>query len=247
MTGTVDRQTREDFVDLIDSVIHRREAMVTQVLLKLTHWEEEPHIRQLEKDVSDFMGQHLHKPLKDIEIGKLLNTLVELASRHRLMIAPDIFLMMKTLTMVEGVALALDPDFDMIAQAEPFIKRVKFERFYPGRIADDMIQLGSQMLQFAQQFPKDVLEITRLVRLQKLSLKMEHKGLEAVLATHDRVSNRISFSIIIAALIIGSALIVISEIPPLFYGISLIGIVLFSTAAIMGIWLLIAILRKGRL
>ncbi len=247
MTGAVDRQTREDFVDLIDSVIHRHEVKVTQVLLKLTHWEEEPHIRQLEKDVSDFMGQHLHKPLKDIEIGKLLNNLLELASRHRLMIAPDIFLMMKTLTMVEGVALTLDPDFDMIAQAEPFIKRVKFERFYPGRIADDMMQLGSQMLQFAQQFPKDVLEITRLVRHQKLSLKMEHKGLESMLATHDRVSNRISFSIIIAALIIGSALIVISEIPPLFYGISLIGIVLFSTAAIMGIWLLIAILRKGRL
>ena len=104
MTGAVDRQTREDFVDLIDSVIHRQEARVTQVLLKLTHWEEEPHIRQLEKDVSDFMGQHLHKPLKDIEIGKLLNNLLGLASRHRLMIAPDIFLMMKTLTMVEGVA-----------------------------------------------------------------------------------------------------------------------------------------------
>ncbi|MDH3722858.1 MAG: AarF/UbiB family protein [Desulfobacteraceae bacterium] len=141
MTGAVDRQTREDFVDLIDSVIHRQEARVTQVLLKLTHWEEEPHIRRLEKDVADFIGQHLHKPLKDIEIGKLLNNLLELASRHRLMIVPDIFLMMKTLTMVEGVALALDPDFDMIAQAEPFIKRVKFERFYPGRIAEDMIQL----------------------------------------------------------------------------------------------------------
>jgi len=48
-------------------------------------------------------------------------------------------------------------------------------------------------------------------------------------------------------LIIGSALIVISETPPLFYGISLIGIILFSAAVIMGIWLLIAILRKGRL
>jgi len=206
MTGAVDRQTREDFVELIDSVIHRHEARVTQVLLKLTHWEEEPHVRQLERDVSDFIGQHLHKPLKDIEVGKLLNNLLELVARHRLMIAPDIFLMMKTLTMIEGVALTLDPDFDMIAQAKPFIKRVKLARFYPGRIADDMIQLGSQLLQFAQQFPKDLLEITRLVRLQKLSLKMEHQGLESMLATHDRVSNRISFSIIIAALIIGSAL-----------------------------------------
>ena len=247
MTGSVDRQNREDFVDLIDSVVHRNEARVTRILLKLTDWDDEPDIRLLEKDVSDFMGQHLYKPLKDIKIGKLLNHLLELASRYYLMIPPDIFLMMKALTTIEGVALVLDPDFDMIAQTAPFIERVKLARFYPGRIAGDIIKIGSGMLQFIQQFPKDTLEITRLIRQQKLSLKWEHKGLETMLATHDRISNRISFSIIIAALIIGSALIVISETPPLFYGISLIGIVLFSTAAIMGIWLLVAILRKGRL
>ncbi len=247
MTGSVDRQNREDFVDLIDSVVHRNEARVTRILLKLTDWDDEPDIRLLEKDVSDFMGQHLYKPLKDIKIGKLLNHLLELASRYYLMIPPDIFLMMKALTTIEGVALVLDPEFDMIAQTAPFIERVKLARFYPGRIAGDIIKIGSGMLQFIQQFPKDTLEITRLIRQQKLSLKWEHKGLETMLATHDRISNRISFSIIIAALIIGSALIVISETPPLFYGISLIGIVLFSTAAIMGIWLLVAILRKGRL
>lgn len=247
MTGSVDRQTREEFVDLIDSVIHQHESRATQVLLKLTYWDDEPDIRMLEKDVADFMGQHLYKPLKDIEIGKLLNRLLELSSRHRLMIPPDLFLMMKTLTVIEGVALMLDPDFDMIAKSEPFIKRVKLAKFYPDRIAGDLIKLGSEMLQFVQQFPKDMLEITRLIRQQKLSFKTENKGLEAMLATHDQISNRLSFSVIIAALIIGSALIVISEIPPLFYGISLIGIILFSAAAIMAIWLLIAILRKGRL
>ena len=247
MTGSVDRQTRENFVDLIDSVAHRHETKTTQVILKLTSWDDEPDIRQLERDVTDFMGRHLYKPLKNIEVGKLLNHLLELISRHRLMIAPDIFLMMKAMTTIEGVALVLDPDFDMIAQTGPFIRRIKLSRFHPERIAEDLIQLVSETLQFVEKFPKDMLEITRLIRQQRLSLKMEHQGLDAMLATHDRISNRISFSIIIAALIIGSALIVISEIPPLFYGISLIGIVLFSTAAIMGIWLLIAILRKGRL
>ena len=78
MTGSVDRQTRENFVDLIDSVAHRHEAKATQVLLKLTSWDDEPDIRQLEKDVTDFMGQHLYKPLKNIEVGKLLNHLLEL-------------------------------------------------------------------------------------------------------------------------------------------------------------------------
>jgi ubiquinone biosynthesis protein len=247
MTDSIDRQTREEFVDLIDSVVHQHESRAAQALLKLTSWDHEPDIRLLEKDVADFMGQHLYKPLKDIEIGKLLNRLLELVSRHRLIVPPDIFLMMKALTTIEGVALMLNPDFDMVKQTAPFIEQVKLARFYPGRIAGDIIKLGSDMLQFANRFPKDMLEIMRLIRQQKLSVQMEHKGLETMLATYDQISNRISFSIIIAALIIGSALIVISAIPPLFYGISLIGIIGFLAAAIMGVWLLVAILRKGRL
>jgi len=247
MTDSVDRHTREEFVDLIDSVVHQHESRAAQALLKLTSWDHEPDIRLLEKDVADFMGQHLYKPLKDIEIGKLLNRLLELVSRHRLIVPPDIFLMMKALTTIEGVALMLNPDFDMVKQTAPFIEQVKLARFYPGRIAGDIFKLGSDMLQFANRFPKDMLEIMRLIRQQKLSVQMEHKGLETMLATYDQISNRISFSIIIAALIIGSALIVISAIPPLFYGISLIGIIGFLAAAIMGIWLLVAILRKGRL
>ena len=110
-----------------------------------------------------------------------------------------------------------------------------------------MARLASDLMKFAQQFPKDLLDITRMARQKKLHLKIENQGLEKTLATHDQISNRISFSIIIAALIVGSALIVISEIPPLFYGISLIGIIGFLAAALMGIWLLVAILRKGRL
>ncbi|MBW1837602.1 MAG: phosphotransferase [Deltaproteobacteria bacterium] len=247
MVGTVDRQTREDFVDLIDTVVHRDEIRATQVLLKLTEYEQEPDIRLLEREFADFIGRHLYKPLKDIEIGKLLHQILDLASRHRLMIPADLFLMMKALGTIEGIGLMLDPDFDMIAQTTPFIERVKLARYNPQRISEDIFRTAGDLLHFVQKFPRDLLEIARLVRQQKLSLKFEHKSLETMLGTYDQISNRISFSIIIAALIVGSALIVISKIPPFMYGISLIGIIGFLAAALMGIWLLVAILRKGRL
>jgi ubiquinone biosynthesis protein len=216
MAGTVDRQTRDDFVDLLESIVKRNEVRASQVLLKLTYWEEEPDRRLFEREVADFMGRHLYQPLKDIELGKLLHQLLELATSFRLRIPPDIFLMIKALGTVEGVGRMLDPEFDMIARATPFIKRIKLERFKPERIADDMFNLGSQLLQFLRQFPNQLLDLTNLIRQEKLSLRFEHRGLEDMLATHDRISNRLSFSILIAALIIGSALIVMSDTPPLF-------------------------------
>ena len=247
MVGTIDRTTREDFVELVDSIVRKDEARAAVCLLKITSWDEEPNMRAFEKDVAEFVGQHLYKPLKEIELGKLLQHLLELAAHHRLRIYPDIFLMMKALSTVETVACQLDPDFDMLQHAEPFIKKIKLQRFSPRRLESDVLSLTSQMFTFLKDFPKDLLEITRLIRQRKLSFSHELQGLDQMLSTHDQISNRISFSIIIAALIIGSALIVISKTPPLFYGISLIGIIGFLAAAIMGIWLLVAILKKGRL
>jgi len=245
--GTIDRNTREDFVELVDSIVRKDESRAASCLLKITSWEEEPNMRAFEKDVAEFIGQHLYKPLKEIELGKLLQHLLELAARYRLRIYPDIFLMMKALGTVETVACGLDPDFDMLQHAEPFIRKIKLQRFSPRRLENDVLSLTSQMFTFLKDFPKDLLEITRLIRQRKLSFSHELQGLDQMLSTHDQISNRISFSILIAALIIGSALIVISKTPPLFYGISLIGIIGFLAAAIMGIWLLVAILKKGRL
>ena len=247
MVGSVDRQTRETFVDLLDGIVKKDAPKVANVLLQLTDWEEEPDSRAFEIDVTDFMAYHLFRPLKDVRIGKLLHHLLELASRHRLRIPPNIFLMMKSMTTVEGVARILDPEFDLFNRVAPFIRSVLLERYSPQRLSTDAFQMTADLIKFTRRFPQDLLDIARLVRRQQLCLKIEDRGLERTLSTHDQISNRLSFSIIIAALIIGSALIVISEIPPLFYGISLIGIIGFTAAALMGIWLLVAILRKGRL
>ena len=247
MVGVVDRQTRDNFVDLLDGIVHQNEIQASESLLKLTYWDEEPDRRLLEREVAEFMGRHLYKPLKEIELGKLLQHLLEVAGDFQLRIPPDLFLMIKALGTVEGVGRMLDPDFDMIARSTPFITDVKLERYKPERIAADIFDLSARLLQFLRQFPKELLDISQIIRQKKLSFQIEHRGLETMLVTHDRISNRISFSILIAALIIGSALIVISETPPLIYGISLIGIILFFAAAMMGIWLLVAILKKGKL
>ncbi len=245
--GTVGLQVRENFVELIDAVVHQHESRAAKVLLQLTSWDIEPNVRTLEKDVAEFMGQHLYKPLKDIELGKLLHQLLEIAALHQLRIPPDIFLMMKALATVEGVAVLLDPGFDMVSKAAPFIEGVKMARFHPKRLADDVVELSVELLGLMRQLPRDLLEISRLIKHQKLAFNMELRGLETILSTSAQISNRLAFSIIIAGLIIGSSIIVISEIPPLLYGISLIGIILFLTGAVMGLWLLIAILRTGRL
>ncbi|MCD4786812.1 MAG: AarF/ABC1/UbiB kinase family protein, partial [Desulfobacterales bacterium] len=112
MMGSIDRQTREDFADLIYTVVQRDEFRATQMLLKLTEYDEKPDVRALERDLTEFIGQHLYVPLKDLQMEKLLQQLLKILSRHRLQIPQDLFLMMKALATVEGIGLLLDPDFE---------------------------------------------------------------------------------------------------------------------------------------
>ena len=80
-----------------------------------------------------------------------------------------------------------------------------------------------------------------------MSFVFQHKGLEKLILEMERSSNRISFSLIIAAIIVGSSLIMRIEIQPRLFGYPMFGILGYVFAGILGIWLVIAILRSGRL
>ena len=248
MMGSIDRQAREEFADFVYTVvIQHDESMATQMLLKLTEYDEKPDVRVLERDLTDFIGQYFYVPLKDLQMEKLLQQILKMISRHRLQIPQNLFLMMKALATVEGIGLLLDPDFEMIKQTIPFIRRVKMARYHPKRMADDIVRSGVEFVQLMQEIPGETREILEQMKQGKIKMEFEHRGLEPMLSTHDQISNRIAFAIVIAALIIGSALIVLSKTPPFLFGISFIGIIGFLAAAVMGLWLLIAILKKGKL
>jgi len=90
---------------------------------------------------------------------------------------------------------------------------------------------------------------TILAKIKKgeLNIKFEHRGLERLTLELDKASNRLSFSMIIAALIIGSSLIVQLNKGPQIFDLPVFGILGYFVAAILGLWLVVAIIRSGRL
>lgn len=245
--GAVDQQSKEDFVDLIDAVVHQNPFKATRQLLQITLWDQKPDLRRLERDVAEFIGKHLYKPLKELNISTLIQDLLYLVSRYQLRIPPDIFLMMKALGTIEGIARQLDPDFDMIEQATPFIRQIKLERLKPQRLGDDLYTLTGEFIQFARQFPTDMIEISRLIREHKISLRIDDKSLAAIQKAHNKTGNRIVLAIIIAALITGSALLTAAGMPPVAFGLPALALAGITLSAVMGLWLLVAVIKKGGL
>ena len=151
------------------------------------------------------------------------------------------------MTTIEGVGRGIDPTFDMISRVKPFAKKLLRDRLSARRLAKDAYLSATEFSLLARDLPSEMREIIEQIKLGEAKIEFEHKGLEPVLSKGDQVSNRIAFAIVLAALIIGSALIVMSKTPPMWRGIPLVGIVGFTGAGIMGFWLLTSILRHGRM
>ncbi|MBW2208724.1 MAG: AarF/ABC1/UbiB kinase family protein, partial [Deltaproteobacteria bacterium] len=234
MMGRIDRQTREDFADLIMGIVRQDESSAADALQKLTVWDDEPERKALERDLAEFMGQHFYRPLKELELGRLLQQLMELTSKHLMRLEPDLFLMIKALSTVEGLGRVLDPDFDITSRAAPFIRRIRLDRFHPRRIAGDMIESGTEFVHLLKEIPGEIRKVLKQASQGKVKIEFEHRGLEPMLSTFDRISNRIAFAIVLASLVIGSSLIVLSDIPPKWHEIPIIGLAGFIVAGVMG-------------
>ncbi len=247
MMGRLNPQDQLDFTELIIAVVRRDGRKAGYALLKLTYYQGEPDRERLDRDLDDFMHRHLYKPLKDWKVGKLFNELLEVARRYGLQIKPKFFLLIKALSTAESVGRMLDPDFDIIKHAEPFVKEIQARRLSPGRVASDVFESGTEFLALLKDTPKEVHSILRLAKEGKIRIEFEHRGLEPMLSSHDRISNRLSFSIVLASLIVASSLIVLSNVPPRWHEIPIIGLTGFVIAGIMGFWLLVSMLKHGKM
>jgi ubiquinone biosynthesis protein len=142
MMGRIGRESRENFADLVMNIVRRDERKITEALLRLTVSEEETDRHTLERSVSEFIDLHFNRPLKELDLGKLLHQLLDMVAKHRLSVPPDLFLMIKALSTVEGLGRLLNPDFDVTEQAAPFVRRIQMDRLHPKRIAGDFFDSG---------------------------------------------------------------------------------------------------------
>jgi ubiquinone biosynthesis protein len=249
MVGRLDRRCREDVADLVYGAAGRDAPKTTSALLRLVEHDDEweANVRALERDVSEMLDLHVGTVLGRVDVGRVLQQLLNLLSRHRLRIPADLVMMLKAMTTAEGVGVMLDPQLDMIEIATPYVRKLKLERFAPRRLLGELYESGNELLQLAREIPGGARELLRLTKRGNLRIGLEHRGFEKMLGTYEHIANRIAFAIVVAALIVGSSLIVVSDIPPKWAEIPLIGLIGFVAAGLMGLVLLVAIIRHGRM
>ncbi|MBL7075294.1 2-polyprenylphenol 6-hydroxylase [candidate division KSB1 bacterium] len=247
MMGRLDDEMREEVGNLLSGIVHKDADRIISAFRHIGIIEDVSDVRALRRDILDFLDRYYQVPLNQINIGIVINEAMEIVRRHRIKIPSDLTLMGKALATEEGIGRELDPDFDMISLAKPYVQEIMVRKLDPRRYLKDYASTLDEFNRLFKILPLEIRAIITKIKKGELSIKFEHRGLDHLISELDKSSNRLSFSMIIAALIIGSSLIVQLDKGPLVFGFPAIGIVGYLIAAVLGLWLIIAIMRSAKL
>jgi len=244
--GRLSEEMKNNFANMIMGIIQKDTNIIITTIEIICNGDIQDR-EELREEIDEFIDYYYGISLGEINFGKLLNELIEAVIRHKLKIPSNFFLMEKALITVEGLGKGLDPDFNMVSLLRPFTQKLISKKLSLLQMVEDTLKLIPELSQLLKEMPTETREILQKLKTGKLKVEFEHKGLKPMLSTGDKISNRLSFSIVIAALIIGSSLIVNSKMGPLLWGFPAVGIIGFLAAGVFGLYLIIAILRSGRL
>jgi ubiquinone biosynthesis protein len=225
--------------------------MVMSAILEIT---EERYTEQPTKmlaEVEAFSDLHLSQSLKDINLGKVLNKLLELMRNNRLRMNGSFYLGVKALTQIEAIGRTLDPNLNFIQQGEPYARRMIEGKYDLPHVRDVFARLLTGSLDFLEEFPADFRNLYQRIKAGKMSIPIEHKidakGFDPMRQTLHSIANLLAMAILAASVLICSSILILAAVPPVIWGIPLFGFLGLVWGAIMGLRLAIHIWKHGGL
>jgi ubiquinone biosynthesis protein len=245
--GRLDRPMRAALASLVEGVVREDPERMARALMTIGRPLRPVDQRRLNRDLSELLDVYSGITFRDLQVGPLLQEVLSLMRRYRLQFPADLMLLVRAFVTIEGVGRQLDPSFALIEQARPMVISILAERLRPGAMAARAGEVGREVAEALQALPRDLLEIVDKAKDDRLQIQFVHRGLEHFVQEMDRSSNRLSFSIVIAALIVGSSFVLQRGTGPMIFGLPAIGLVGFIAAGVLALWLAVGILRSGRL
>lgn len=246
MVGRLSQRRREELLQLLLGLVERQPQAVADVLLDWTGDEHGVNLSLLETEIEAFVDQYHGVPLAQLSLGDMLADVTAILREHRLGLPADLALLIKAFITLEGMGRALDPDFHMTSEALPLLRQVVRARYQPKQVAARTWQTLRRTLAVAEQLPHDVSRLLRNARRGRLQVGIEITHLKRVGDQIDRAANRLTMALVIAALIIGSSIVMTVQGGPTLFGLPAFGFLGFASAFVGGLWLVRAIWRSSR-
>ncbi len=245
--GMMGRRLRDAFIRLLMAVLDHDAQGVFDQIVVIGTISEETNLQDLEADMEKLISHYGQRLGSSGELGEMLEEIMGIVFEHRIRM-PAIFPQLtRALAVTEGVCLELNPDFDFETAASTTAEIVYRDWFSARHLAGEVVDVFRLLRRYSLRLPRQVSNVLSQGLAGGLSLKIQPHGVEKMMHRFDAMINRLSFAVVVAAIILSSAIIftsgseIISEGPG-----RVLSIAYVVAGAVMGGWLLYSIVRSGR-
>ncbi len=237
-------------MELLEEIIENFLLQDAKKIIRLTkrlaidyHIEDE---KTLERDIYDIFHMLEHTALNEINVADIVAKIKSIMANNHVLMPEFIYLLLRGISIIEGIGKQLDPELNVMESIRPYANELALKKYGPKKIAQKSLKHLKILAANLQNLPDDLTVLLEKIKDDKLKVNFEVEGLEDMRKTLQNASNRLTYAIIIAALSIGSSILMMAQIPPLFFGNSFLGLLGFLISGILGIAIIYSIWKKDK-
>ena len=244
MVGRLSEARRDQLMRLLLGLVQHEPQRVADVMIEWTG-DGATDEDGLTLEIQAFVQQYHGVALKQLRLGAMLTDLVTILRQHQLRLPPDLSLLIKAFVSLEGMGHELDPDFNMAAEAMPLLQKTLRARYAPNAVLQRGWHGVKDMLSLLSGLPQDVSRLLRAAKRGRLEIHIDVLHLKRLGNQLDSAANRLVVGVVVAALIIGSSIVMTVPGGPTLLGLPFFGLLGFIGALLGSLWLLVSIWRSG--
>ncbi|MFN3466429.1 MAG: ABC1 kinase family protein [Candidatus Brocadiales bacterium] len=245
--GHVSDDLKGQLTTALLALLQKDMDLYIEVFMDLGAIPEDGRLEALRLALRETLEKFMGIPIKRIDPRRAFFDMMKVARDYHLILPRDFVLLGKSFTTVTSMARQLDPDLDLQVMVSPFARSLFIESFSRERISRLARESSWHLSNLFAHGPREARQILKKLLTGKMQVSLKHVELENFAYELDRSSNRLALSVILAATVISSSLVIMARVGPMWQDIPVIGILGYLFATIMGIWLAIGIFRSGRL
>ncbi len=258
ITGCLDEETMRQIANLFLGYAEHDYGMVMDALMDAGLINEEMDLKAFRNDLKDVSESFYGRSLQHISVKDVYDQMMELVLKYRIRLPRNLLLLLKTFIQTEALGKILGSNASILEVTRPFAKKLLQRELNARSVLKNLGRESRALSGYARSIPKHVNDILRQTASGRQKIELCHSGFEQPLATLEKGVNRLTVGVIIAASILAAAMILNSRQSVFrftfkFLGLqtvsltAILGLAGYAVATLLGIWLIVSILKSGRL
>jgi ubiquinone biosynthesis protein len=208
--GSLDRQTTQSLLLLLAALVNHDTSGTLRAMERLNLVSRRDVTPQLRRDLERFTEGFIDRSLRDISARDTINDLLVLFRRHNIRLPGQLAILLKTLVIMEGVGVQLDPTLDVFGIARPYVRQALAEQMGPGAMGAQVLREGRSLGEVALELPHQLSDVLQQLNDGVLRVRTEEHELRRVAGALIGAANRIAIALVLAALMLTLAILAIA-------------------------------------